>query len=52
MKGKGIGKKRSSSCYHRKIKRLTDIYNNCPKIQKKHTLENWLSKIKKYTTGE
>ena len=40
-------KKRSLSCYQKKCQKLEKLWNNCPKIQAKYTIEQWLSKIKK-----
>ncbi|MBU0581415.1 MAG: hypothetical protein KKA19_09595 [Candidatus Margulisbacteria bacterium] len=42
-----LQKERSQSCYERKVKKLSDFWNNCPKLQAKITIDKWLSQIKK-----
>lgn len=50
MAGKGRAKQRGQICFNRKLKRRTDQWRRSPKIQEKHTLEQWTSKIKRPTT--
>lgn len=40
-------KKRSQSCYDKKIDRLTKYWERCPKLQAKITLDKWLEQVKK-----
>lgn len=42
-------KGRKIETYTKKKARLGRMYNRCPKIQKKYTLQQWLSKIKEVT---
>ncbi len=46
-KGAGTKKGRSLSTYNKKIYRLKKLYNVCPKIQAKYSLDDWLSKVTK-----
>lgn len=45
-------KGRSQHTYEKKIDKLSKVYYECPKIQAKYTIEQWLSQIKKPTNKE
>ena len=40
-------KGRNRKTYSSKIRKLTKIYNSCPKIKEKYSLDQWTEKVKK-----